>query len=174
MTTANAQPLLPPVRAPGRSGWAALPLVGRAKPLHVLLAALLYAFFAVFLIWPIVQVVATGFYRAGEGFTFDYVALIFRDPVLVRGLGNALLVAVLTTTLTLAMSLPLAVLSVRYDFRGRALLAGLLLVPLVLPPFVGALGMRLVFGRFGPLTQLVGGGDELGIDWLGKLRLVGI
>ena len=145
----------------------------KAKPLHLVLAGLLYAFFAVFVIWPILQVIATGFIAKEGGFTLAYVRLIFEDAELVRGLLNATLIAVLVTTVTLAMSLPLAVLSVRYDFRGRGLLTGLLLVPLVLPPFVGAIGMRLVLARFGPLTQFVGGGGEMGIDWLGHLRLTG-
>jgi iron(III) transport system permease protein len=33
--------------------------------------------------------------------------------------------------------------------------------------------MRIVLGRFGPLTQLVGGGP-LGIDWLGRYRMLGV
>src|ERR1044071_9908135 len=58
----------------------------RANRLHVLLSAGLYVFFALFLIWPIAQVVATGFRNKTGGFTFDYVRLIFADPALVRGL----------------------------------------------------------------------------------------
>ena len=153
-----------------------MPLVGRATPLHTLLAVLLYVFFAVFLIWPIVQVVATGFLRKDGSFTLDYVRLIFADPVLVRGLVNATIVAVSVTLLCLVIAMPLAVLSVRYDFPGRGILSGLLLVPLILPPFVGALGMRLVLGRFGPLTRVLGegGAGEMGVDWLGRFQLVGI
>ena len=163
-----------PLPPPRRWRWSSLPLVGRATPLHVVLAGLLYVFFAVFLIWPIGQVVATGFVTKQGGVTFEYVRLIFSDPVLRHGLLNAGMIAVLVTALSLLLALPLAILSVRYDFAGRGLLAGLLLVPLVLPPFVGAIGMRLVLGRFGPLTQLLGGGDELGIDWLGRLKLAGV
>src|SRR4051812_5169078 len=104
---------------------------------HVLLAAILYVVFAVFLIWPIAQVVANGFTSRTGGFTFAYIGLIFRDPVLLRGMLNATIVALCVTAATIVISLPLAILSVRYEFRGRALLSGLLLVPLVLPPFVG-------------------------------------
>ena len=147
-------------------------LMRRSNP-HWLLAATLYLFFAVFLIWPIVQVVATGFTGRGGSFTLRYVLLVFRDPSLVEGLINAAKIAAAVTLLTLLIAMPLAVLSVRCDFPGRALLSGLLLVPLVLPPFVGALGMKLVLGRFGPLTQIVGGG-ALGIDWLGRWREAGI
>ena len=145
----------------------------RAKPLHVALAALLLVLFAVFLVWPILQVIRGGFVRADGRVTFEFVALVFQDPVLRHGLLNAAGIAVCVTLLALGISLPLAVLSVRYDFPGRRLLSGLLLVPLVLPPFVGAIGMRLVLGRFGPLTQALGS-PPLGIDWLGKYRLLGI
>ena len=47
-------------------------------------------------------------------------------------------------------------------------------MPLVLPPFVGGIGMRFLLSRHGPLTQLVGGGGADGIDWLGSYRLAGI
>jgi ABC-type spermidine/putrescine transport system permease subunit II len=142
------------------------------RRLHVALMIGLLAFFAVFLVWPVGNIVKVGF--AGKsGFTLDYIGLVFRDPVLVRGLVNASGVAISVTVLALAISLPLAVLSVRYEFPGKAILTGLLLVPLVLPPFVGGLGMRLVLGRFGPITQMLGGGAT-GIDWLGRLRYVGI
>src|SRR5256885_784740 len=100
--------------------------------------------------------IATGFVNKDGSFTLVYVQLIFQNPDLVRGLRNATGIAVGPTALTLLVTLPLAGLGVRYPSPGRGLLAGLLLVPLVLPPFVGALGLRLVLGRFGPLTQLAG------------------
>jgi iron(III) transport system permease protein len=172
MTSAN-NAIVVPYRAPTRPRWWRTGgAAGRSRG-HVLLAVLLYAFFAVFLIWPIVQVVYTGFVTPEGSFTFRYVGLIFASPVLREGLLNATMVAVLVTTVTLAISLPLAILSVRYEFPGRVLLGGLLLVPLVLPPFVGGIGMRFLLGRHGPLSQLFGAGPE-GIDWLGSYRLVGI
>lgn len=140
---------------------------------HVILSILLYVFFAILLVWPILQIVRTGFTHPDGTFTLSYLRLIFRDPVMVRGLLNAATVAVLVTLLALLIGFPLAVLSVRYTFPGRGLLNGLLLVPLVLPPFVGAIGMRMVLGRFGPLTQLLGGGP-LGIDWIGRYRMLGV
>jgi iron(III) transport system permease protein len=145
----------------------------RPTLLHSTLAVFLYIFFAVLLIWPVLQIVKTGFTRPNGSLTVDYLVLIFRDPVLVRGLLNAVAVAICVTLLTLSVSLPLAILSVRYTFPGRGILNGLLLVPLVLPPFVGAIGMQIVLGRFGPLTQIVGGGP-LGIDWIGKYRAFGV
>ncbi|MFN4244428.1 MAG: ABC transporter permease [Tepidisphaerales bacterium] len=163
-----------------RSLWSRLPLVGRATPLHTALLVAVYLFFAVFLIWPIVQIVYTGFYRPADeaagtpgAVTLQYLYTIFSDPQLVAGLRNSVTVAVLTTGLALLISLPLAVLSVRFDFAGRGLMTALLLVPLILPPFVGAIGMRQLLSRFGPLSQLLGYG-EVGFDWLGTFRFAGI
>jgi iron(III) transport system permease protein len=148
---------------------------------HILMAIVLGALFVVFLAWPIFGVVATGFTRVTvngtvrhEAFTFDYIRLIFSDHKLVQGLFNASAVAVTVTLGCLILSLPLAILGVRYEFPGRNLLLGLMLAPLVLPPFVGAIGMRLVLGRLGPLTMLLGQGSGPGIDWLGRYRVAGI
>jgi iron(III) transport system permease protein len=152
-------------------------MFSRINRLHLLLSLCLYAFFAVVLIWPLVWIVRVGFVSEKGGLTLEYIKLIFSDQTLVRGLENATFVAIAVTGLTLLLSLPLAVLSVRYEFPGRKLLGGLLLVPLVLPPFVGAIGLRLVLGRYGPLTMLLGGGSmgpggqRLGIDWMGHYRL---
>ncbi len=148
----------------------------RAKTSHWLLAAALFLFFAVFLIWPIVQVVGMAFASHGH-FTTEYFGLVFRDPVLVQGLLNSLMLAVAVTFLCLVIALPLAVWSVRYEFPGRAVFSGLVLVPLILPPFVGAIGMREILARFGPLTVIAStfvGPLPLGIDWLGKLRFLGV
>jgi iron(III) transport system permease protein len=141
---------------------------------HHLLAILFYGFFAIFVLWPIGQVVSSGIIRRGHGFTLEYIRLIFSDPVLVAGFIHAGVVAITVTAFSLAISLPLAVLSVRYEFPGRKWLSGLLLAPLVLPPFVGAIGMRLILGRLGPLSVLLGMGKGRGFDWLGKSPLAGI
>lgn len=175
MSTAQTQPVLPVTEPPSRPRmrWAGA-LAARPKPLHVVLALLLMAFFAVFLIWPIVNVVAAGFTARNGSFTLDYLRLILSSPVLMRGLINSTIIAVLTTLLTLVIAVPLAVLGVRYTFPGRGIVSGLMLVPMILPPFVGAVGMRMVLSRYGPLTMLTGAGGELGYDWLGTLKLFGV
>jgi iron(III) transport system permease protein len=141
---------------------------------HRLISLGLYAFFGIFFLWPIWRVVARGFTSQSGHFTFQYVDLIFTDPQLLRGLVNAIGVAVAVTALCLFTAMPLAVLGVRYEFPGRGLLNGLMLAPLVLPPFVGAIGIQLLLGRLGPLSVLLGFGRGAGFDWLGRYRLAGI
>ena len=141
---------------------------------HAALAATLVLFLSVTLIWPLLNVVAVGFQTSDGRFTAEYLRLVLADPVLVHGLFKATLIAVSTTAVALILAVPLAVIAARYDFKGRALLSSLLLVPMVLPPFVGALGTRLLLARFGPLTQLFGDASGKGVDWLGSLRSFGV
>lgn len=152
--------------------------MNRTKPIHLLLAAILLVLFTVMLLWPIANVVATGFRTRDGHFTLAYLRMIGQNPILMRGLLNSTIIAVLTTALALLLALPLAVLGVRYEFPGRSLMSGLMLVPMILPPFVGAVGMRLVLSRFGPLTEMIEslgvGSHPLGIDWLGLLRMAGV
>jgi len=65
--------------------------------------------------------------------------------------------------------MPLALVSSRLAFRGKAMLTGLLLLPLILPPFVGAIGLRHLLGREGSLNALLLklGLVDHGIDFVG-------
>jgi iron(III) transport system permease protein len=146
----------------------------KPRLVHVVLALVLAAFFSVFLIWPVLNILSSGFGGGRGAFTLDYLRLVLGDPVVQRGLLNSLAIAVCTTVLSLLIALPLALISVRYEFPGRTLVSGLTLLPLILPPFVGAMGMRFFLSRFGPLTELLGAGDGTGIDWLGSLRGAGV
>src|SRR5215471_9479614 len=91
---------------------------------------LLLAIFAVFLIWPIVRVVSVAFVgMQGRSFTLGYIAAIFQDDELRRGLLNSALIAIGVTLLCTAISVPLAVMAVRLDFLGKSVVNGLMLVP---------------------------------------------
>ncbi|MEM1330675.1 MAG: iron ABC transporter permease [Planctomycetota bacterium] len=120
------------------------------------------ALLAVFLLYPIGLTVRGGFAddpATGQGWTLRHLLILWQDPILVEGFLNALRIAVLATTMSIAIGLPLAVLSAKYTFPGKKILNAAILVPLILPPFVGAIGMRAVLGRQGALNSL------LGTDW---------
>ncbi len=135
----------------------------------------LLAILSVFLIWPIVLVVIKGFIGEDGGFTLKYFfgegVGVLRDPSYRAGLINATLIAVFTTFFCLLVSLPMAVLAASFKFPGKAAVSSLVLVPLILPPFVGAIGLQALLGRFGAINSgLVALGilspDEPGIDFL--------
>jgi len=135
---------------------------GRARS-HVLLAVLM-ACLAAGLLYPIALTIG-GAFRSDDGsFTLHHVRSVFEEASTRRGLLNSALIAVLTTAAATALAVPVAVLVSRFAFPGRSLLRPLLLVPLVLPPFVGAIGVRHLLGRAGAVNALIG----TDIDWLGQ------
>jgi len=135
-------------------------------------------FFAAFLLWPILQVLQGGFVDADGRLTFAHLATLLSDPVYLGGLANSFLLAATSTLLALAVALPLAVIADRYVFPLKGLLSSLLLVPMILPPFVGAIGLKQVLGQYGALNSLI---IALGLrpegwtfDWLGANQFMGI
>jgi len=120
---------------------------------------------------------ALGF-RFEKSASFPYFALAPNSPTLMECLGNSLLLATLTTLATTVLCLPLAYWFSRLTFRGRGLLATLLLVPLIFPPFVGAIGLSRFLDRFGTLNLWL---MQMGvldpgkpIDWLGEGGFIGV
>jgi iron(III) transport system permease protein len=145
-------------------------------PLAVLL--LTAAMMACFLVWPVCVTIKEAFVAPGGGFTLAFVGEVFRNPIYVEGLFNSLKMAVGTTVGSLLLALPLAVVATRFDFRGKAILTSLLLVPLILPPFVGVIGIKQILGQDGALNALLIGlhlmNPDNPMDWLGSGRLAGV
>lgn len=138
------------------------------NPVNATVLILLWLFFIVFLLYPLTYVFSNAFFTP-EGFSLAFVKLMFASPSYTIILANSVNLGLVVTLFTTLLSLPLAFLLVRYDFPGKPLLTGLILIPLVLPPFVGAIGMRQLLARFGSINLLL---LELGvihqpIDWLG-------
>jgi iron(III) transport system permease protein len=122
----------------------------------------LVVFFALFLVYPVVWMLRGAFVVDGK-FTLEFFAMAFRSPLVVGSLRNSFLIGALVTAFTTLLALPLAHLFTRHEFRGKTLLSALLLAPMILPPFVGAIGMRQFFGRYGSVNLLLG----TDVDWLG-------
>ena len=65
-----------------------------------------------------------------------------------------------TTAIALVLGVPLAWVLARVEFPGKAILRGLVLLPLVLPPIVGGAALLFALGRRGvigePLHELTG------------------
>jgi iron(III) transport system permease protein len=99
-------------------------------------------FFAAFFIWPIYQILRGGFIDADGRLTFAYLTTILSDPTYLGGLRNSFFLACAATTFAMAIALPLAFISDRFLFPGKTLLGSLVLIPMILPPFVGAIGIR--------------------------------
>ena len=135
-------------------------------------------FFALFFVLPIFGTLQGAFIGSDGKLTLDYIAEVFRNPIYLEGLWNSLLMGIFSTLLTALIAVPLAVISDRYLFPGKSLLGACILIPMILPPFVGAIGVKQILGQEGALNALL---ESLGLmnpahpmDWLGESRLWGV
>lgn len=135
-------------------------------------------FFGLFFVYPIWHTVKEAFVTPEDTFTLVYIAEIFKNPIYVEGLINSFYMGLFTTLLSLLIALPLALMANHWDFKGKEILNSLILVPLILPPFVGALGIRQILGQAGVFNSFL---IDLGFmdvnaphDWLGEGQLLGV
>ncbi|MCC7300943.1 MAG: iron ABC transporter permease [Verrucomicrobia bacterium] len=126
--------------------------------------------FAAGFLFPLWLAVRNGFISPDGQFTLHYLTGVFRNPVYLEGLLNSLRIATGTTVLATLLALPPAWLSTRYSFAGKTGLNALMLVPMILPPFVGAIGFQQILGQYGALNALFG----INMDWLGRGQLSGV
>jgi iron(III) transport system permease protein len=141
----------------------------RNRTAWILLASLA-TLLGLLMVWPLVEVIGGGCREQGA-FTLKYLQGVFLNPVYAEGLINSLGIAAGTTLLAALIAIPLAWLAHRYRFPGKGLFGALVLVPLILPPFVGAIGILQMLGPYGALNALLGLGP---VDWLGRSRYLGV
>ncbi|MCS7159740.1 MAG: iron ABC transporter permease, partial [Gemmatales bacterium] len=138
---------------------------------------LILGFFAAFLLYPVLYIVPMAA-RDRHGWTWEYVAAIWHHPLLARALYHSLALGAVTVVGTTLLSWPVAWYVARYRVWGSSWLLGWLLIPLVLPPFVGALGLEQFLHPFGTLNGIL---SHLGWidpsrppDWLARSGFLGV
>ncbi|MBC9906496.1 MULTISPECIES: iron ABC transporter permease [Achromobacter] len=130
-------------------------------PVGPLLTALLvFGFLLLFLAVPVGTVFYTAFVNADGSFTMGHFGAFFNQPLMKEAFFNSLYVAGWSALLASLIAVPLAYFTVRFDFRGALLIQTLGVLPLIMPPFVGAVAMQLIFGRSGSVNLLLN-------DWFG-------
>ena len=135
-------------------------------------------FFACFFVFPIWSTVKSAFLTQSGSFTLEYVSEVFLNEIYREGLMNAFSIAFWTTVGCLIVALPLAFCYVRFEFPGKTLLNSLVLIPMILPPFVGAIGVKAMLGQAGAVNSFLAAFGLMDpahpIDWLGEGQMLGI
>jgi iron(III) transport system permease protein len=110
---------------------------------------------AFFIVVPIARVLWVALSDGDGGVTLVHFANFFRRPLFRESLWNSLVAGVLVVFFGSLIAVPLAYLSARYDFKGKILVNTLATLPLVIPPFVGAVALQLILGRSGMVNLLL-------------------
>lgn len=126
-----------------------------AGPGTIALALGVLGFLAALLLIPVGTVFITAF-RDGDGsFTLGHFASFFSTSLMRESFANSLYVATVSVIVASLIAVPLAYITVRFEFRGALLIQTLGVLPLIMPPFVGAVAMQLIFGRSGSVNLLL-------------------
>ncbi|HEU4437825.1 MAG TPA: iron ABC transporter permease [Methylomirabilota bacterium] len=126
-------------------------MAGHRSTGEAALVASLLVLLAAAVVYPLVQVLSVAFVAEG-GPTLRPLLALFARPLFRESLANTLLAGVLAVLIGSLVAVPLALLTVRYRFPGHALVSVLSVLPLVIPPFVGAVAFQQILGRSGAVN----------------------
>ena len=141
---------------------ASIPLSARARErtdwwqygVMVLLLVVLTSF----ILYPVLRVLWISLSDDQGNLTTLHFLNFFRRPLFRESLWNSLWSGFLVVLFSAVMALPLAYMLARYEFRGKLLLQTAATLPLVIPPFVGAVALQLILGRSGMVNLVL-------MDW---------
>ena len=122
--------------------------------------AAIWAFFGLFLIYPLIRLFYDAVTTDQGVFTLMNFYDFFTDSFYFQCLLNSLLLGVGTVITTSILGITIAFLLLRYDFPGRNLFSFLTIVPMIMPPLVGVMGFVFILGRAGTVNILL-------MDYLG-------
>ncbi|MEO7119057.1 MAG: ABC transporter permease [Candidatus Limnocylindrales bacterium] len=80
-----------------------------------------------------------------EALTLDWYVKVFENDALLRSVRNSITVAVGSGVTATILGTMVAILIVRYDFRGKKLLIGLSIMPLIVPLIVMGVALLVLF-----------------------------
>lgn len=121
----------------------------------------LYAFLFVFIVFPLWRLFVDAVSTEDGQLTLAYVADFATDGFYRRALLNSLIVAFGTVIGCAIIGFTAAFLLVRYDFPGRSAFSYLTILPIIMPPLVGIMGLVFILGRAGTVNVLLM--DHLGL-----------
>lgn len=125
------------------------------KPLSVLYACLAYTF----LYLPIIVVIVFSFNTSKrnitfEGFTFKWYAEMLENEQLMQSFYNTLIVAFVSTAISVFIGTLCAVGLHRFEFKLKQLISDSLYIPIVIPELVMGIGLLVFFSSINVETSI--------------------
>lgn len=130
-------------------------LVPNLSGLHIVAIMIALMLIGLLLV-PVVQVMIVAFQNPATGAaTLQNFADFFGSALFRESFWNSFYVSAMSVVVATAIALPLAYITTRFHFSGSLLIQSLGFIPLIMPPFVGAVAMQLIFGRNGTVNLLL-------------------
>lgn len=121
------------------------------KDIWFVLSAATLALFALFLLYPLLNVLSASL-SAGAGGQSGWATLI-KDPRYSSAVTNTLLLGAIVTVTSTLIGVPLAFVAARFSFPGKALIALLPMTTLIVPEVIAAQTWLMIVGNNGFVTR---------------------
>jgi len=129
-------------------------LARHAFPLTIAVVAA--SFLGLFFLYPLLNVFgASVLDPTGTTLTLENYGRVLSNRFFLQGIGNSLSVAASAAALAIVIGVPFAFCIARLPIAGKPVLLALAALPLVLPSFVSAYALVLMFGRAGVVTSFL-------------------
>ena len=128
--------------------------MGQIDKGSLLVSLAMYGMLIALVVVPIFMVFYDSLTWQGS-FTLDHYRRFFENDYLRDCFINSVWVAVASAIFSSAIGVPMAYLLARLNLPGRQTLTTLATMPLIMPPFVGALSFKFLLGRHGTVNLLL-------------------
>jgi iron(III) transport system permease protein len=149
------------VTPPGVAAAAPPSVPRRLRLPGVVWASPIYLFLALFILFPLYRLFLDAVTTEDGRYTLAYLTDLARDPFYRQALINSLIISFGTVAGCIVVGFLAAFLLVRYDFWGRTTFGYLTMLPIIMPPLVGIMGLVFVLGRAGTVNVILQ--DYLGL-----------
>ena len=130
-------------------------LVPNLSGLHIIAIMIALLLIGLLLV-PVAQVMIVAFQDPATGAaTLQNFVDFFGSALFRESSWNSFYVSAMSVVVATAIALPLAYITTRFHFSGSILIQSLGFIPLIMPPFVGAVAMQLIFGRNGTVNLIL-------------------
>jgi iron(III) transport system permease protein len=121
-------------------------------PVLLLIIILIFAALAIFIVYPLFRVFAVSMTNKDGGFDLSAYSHAFSNRYMRQGFFNSLLVAGLTAVFGMLVGYLFAYTLNRTDIPLKGFFRTVAVLPIVFPPFIGALSIIMLFGFNGIIT----------------------
>lgn len=122
---------------------------------------IVYIFFGLFVLYPLVSLLWSSFYDEAGAFTLDNYVNFAKLKYYRSALVNSFAVSGMATFFAILIGVPMAYIMTRYNIRFKPVIHILIVMSLLSPPFIGAYSWILMLGNNGFITNFI---RELGIQ----------
>ena len=134
-----------------KRSWRELKTLSRDPPLFIVIS-LIFVSLAVFIVYPLLKVILVSLQNPQGGYTLAVFSDVLRSAYLREAFGNSVMMGALTAAAGCLVGYLFAYTIARTDIPFKKILHLIAIIPVVSPPFVGAMAIIMLFGNNGLIT----------------------